>query len=232
MGDYIDSSFGYNTFELLYNKKFFVDKSNIIQELNKLIQNDKNCICITKPRRFGKTSIAALIIAYYSKSRQEKFKEMFKNLNISNQEGINPKKDKVTNPETDKNTNPGKDNGTNPEKILKKSKISEKNLTFEETQGKYHTIYIDYSENVKKYKEKGLNAYLLSIEKKIINELKDISTEFKSVIDKYSKIESFYLNEYLKYIHIKTGEKFIFVIDEWDYMFLITYIQLKKEMIS
>ncbi|OUM58348.1 hypothetical protein PIROE2DRAFT_16393 [Piromyces sp. E2] len=146
-----------------------------------------------------------MIIAYYSKSKKkDKFKKMFDNLNIS--------KDKGT---------------TTPEKSFEHSKISKReviqfkkeNLTYEETQGKYHTIYIDYSENIKKFKEKGLNTYLLSIEKKIVNELKGISTEFKNIINEYSQIDSYFLNKYLKYLHIKTGEKFIFIIDEWDYMF-------------
>ncbi|ORX64713.1 hypothetical protein BCR32DRAFT_297968 [Anaeromyces robustus] len=203
MGEYIDSCIAYN-FELLYNSIYFVDKSNIIRELNKLLQTPKNCICITKPRRFGKTSIAALVIAYYSKSRKDKFKKIFDKLNISKHE-----------------------NADHLEENFEVSKISgneiihfrRENLTYEETQGKYYTIYIDFSENIKRYEDNGLKTYLLSIEKKIINELKSISTDFKNIIDEYSKNGSYFLNEYIKYLYIKTGEKFIFVIDEWDYMF-------------
>jgi len=49
-------------------KKLFVDKSGIITCFNKLINKDnaKN-VCITKPRRFGKTSIGAMLVSYYSK---------------------------------------------------------------------------------------------------------------------------------------------------------------------
>jgi len=206
MGEYIDSSFGYNTFELLSNKTYFVDKSNIINELNKLIQNDKNCICITKPRRFGKTSIAALIIAYYSKRRNKEFKEIFNKLNISKHEDVDSEK-----------------NFENSKYISKDESIdTEKNITYEETQGKYHTIYLDYSDDIKEYEEEGLKAYLLSIEEDIICELRNISEEFKNIIDEYSllsKNKTRNLKKYLKYLHIKTGEKFVFVIDEWDYMF-------------
>ncbi|ORX65570.1 hypothetical protein BCR32DRAFT_113801 [Anaeromyces robustus] len=67
MGFIIDSENMYRKFNCLLKQKFFVDKSNIINDFNKLIDIDgsKN-VCITKPRRFGKTSIAAMLTTYYS----------------------------------------------------------------------------------------------------------------------------------------------------------------------
>eukprot|EP00833_Pecoramyces_ruminatium_P007998 jgi/Orpsp1_1/1182030/evm.model.c7180000079582.1 len=38
-------------------------------------------VCITKPRRFGKTSIGAMLISYYSKRIDSK--EIFDNLKVS-----------------------------------------------------------------------------------------------------------------------------------------------------
>jgi len=44
--------------------------------------------------------------------------------------------------------------------------------------------------------------------------------EFSSIFDEYSKYTEFqFLNGYLDYLYMKTGERFIFVIDEWDYLF-------------
>ena len=45
-----------------------MDKSGIITCFNKLINKDNaKYVCITKPRRFGKTSIGAMLVSYYSK---------------------------------------------------------------------------------------------------------------------------------------------------------------------
>ena len=56
------------------NKKFernksnmiYVDKTLIIDKLNNMINTDYNKICVSRPRRFGKTMTANLISAYYS----------------------------------------------------------------------------------------------------------------------------------------------------------------------
>jgi len=46
-------------------KNYFVDKSDIINEFNDLIEKDGDCnVCITKPRKFGKTSIASMLVTY------------------------------------------------------------------------------------------------------------------------------------------------------------------------
>jgi len=63
-------------------KTLFVDKSNIINDFNKLINRDnEKYICITKPRRFGKTSIAAMLVTYYSKGIESKY--IFDKLKVS-----------------------------------------------------------------------------------------------------------------------------------------------------
>jgi len=78
-----NQTYEYTTNEGYINeKKLFVDKSNIINDFNKLINQDgsKN-ICITKPRRFGKTLITAMVACYYSKGID--FKEIFDQLKVS-----------------------------------------------------------------------------------------------------------------------------------------------------
>ncbi|MEE0997335.1 MAG: AAA family ATPase, partial [Paludibacteraceae bacterium] len=49
------------------NKKIYVDKSQIIYELNDLIDSDDNFVCLSRPRRFGKSMAGNMISAYYSK---------------------------------------------------------------------------------------------------------------------------------------------------------------------
>ena len=70
-----------NSFTEAYNSEFFVDKSEIIEKLNKQINKIGKYLCITRPRRFGKTINAMMLECYYSKNAD--FKNIFDNLNIS-----------------------------------------------------------------------------------------------------------------------------------------------------
>ena len=60
------------------NKKIYVDKSQIIYELNDLIDSDDNFVCLSRPRRFGKSMAGNMISAYYSKGcdTREVFNQM------------------------------------------------------------------------------------------------------------------------------------------------------------
>ncbi|NKF07328.1 AAA family ATPase [Clostridium gasigenes] len=48
----------------------FVDKSMMIETTNKLINRANNYLCIARPRRFGKSSVASILASYYSKTVQ------------------------------------------------------------------------------------------------------------------------------------------------------------------
>ncbi|MBO4333061.1 MAG: AAA family ATPase [Paludibacteraceae bacterium] len=47
--------------------KIYIDKSLVIAELNDLAETDLDFVCISRPRRFGKSMVGNLISAYYSK---------------------------------------------------------------------------------------------------------------------------------------------------------------------
>ena len=63
------------------NTPVFVDKSMIIEKLNNLIPTENNRICVSRPRRFGKTRTAELLVAYYSTGCDSR--ALFDKLNIS-----------------------------------------------------------------------------------------------------------------------------------------------------
>ncbi len=68
---------------LRYTKnKVFVDKSLLIKECNDVLGSEDSYMCITRPRRFGKTMALSMLNAYYSKGCDSK--ELFKKLKISN----------------------------------------------------------------------------------------------------------------------------------------------------
>ena len=62
--------------------EIFIDKSMIIKECNKLFGSENAYMCITRPRRFGKTMTLSMLNAYYSKGCDSKsiFDELIKYL--------------------------------------------------------------------------------------------------------------------------------------------------------
>lgn len=67
MGIYVDSKAAYALYKKEMQKPYFVDKSEILKEMIGLIEEGGDYICITRPRRFGKTVTANMIAAYFSR---------------------------------------------------------------------------------------------------------------------------------------------------------------------
>ena len=61
--------------------KIYVDKSGIISYTNSVQMTQQSYICVSRPRRFGKTMTAEMLAAYYSRGCDSA--EMFTNLTIS-----------------------------------------------------------------------------------------------------------------------------------------------------
>lgn len=67
-------------FQFLRNDKY-IDKSDLITLTNKVIDTYDCCICVTRPRRFGKSAAARMLNAYYSKGCDSR--ELFSDLKIA-----------------------------------------------------------------------------------------------------------------------------------------------------
>ena len=61
--------------------EIFVDKTMLISELNKFIDSGNQYVCVSRPRRFGKTIATNMMCAYYSKGCDSR--EMFSKMKIS-----------------------------------------------------------------------------------------------------------------------------------------------------
>ena len=70
-----------NQFTKTTKEKYFIDKSELIGKMNELVGTASQYICITRPRRFGKTINAMMLASYYSKNAN--FKNLFDKLEIS-----------------------------------------------------------------------------------------------------------------------------------------------------
>lgn len=67
MGRYLNSSTPYALYQGEANQPYFVDKSLLLTELFPVLDAGNQHVCITRPRRFGKTIMANMIAAFLSK---------------------------------------------------------------------------------------------------------------------------------------------------------------------
>ena len=149
-------------FTELTNNEYFVDKSDIIGLFNKRIGTNAKFICITKPRRFGKTSIVNMLGAYYCKAFDSK--ALFDTLKISYNSSYS--------------------------QHLNQYNVINLCLNTLPDEGNTYDSYIDLIKN--------------SIRRDILKAYPQLADE-----NYYS------ISELLT----ATNERFIFLIDEWDYIF-------------
>lgn len=79
MGIYINPSA--RLFEMALNSEIFIDKSGLIKETNKCINTLQRYMCVSRPRRFGKSMAMDMLSAYYE--RNINTENLFGNLEIS-----------------------------------------------------------------------------------------------------------------------------------------------------
>ena len=68
-------------FRKAINSKIYVDKSMMIAYTNENLNSEHEEICVSRPRRFGKSMAANMLVAYYSRGCDSR--ELFKDLKIA-----------------------------------------------------------------------------------------------------------------------------------------------------
>ena len=68
-------------FQKSINSEIYVDKTKLIKHTNKIINTEQQYISISRPRRFGKSMAANMLVAYYSRGCDSK--EMFSKYKIA-----------------------------------------------------------------------------------------------------------------------------------------------------
>ena len=173
MGQFLNSKEPYDRFKSVMNGIYFVDKSDILEELIPALQQEQRFFCITRPRRFGKTVMANMIAAFFEDTGDE---SLFEHLHISQYD------------------------------------------LYEAQVGKHDVIYIDFSEMPREcctYHE-----YIARIQDGLIRDIKEAYQEMN--ID-----EDIAVWDLLSQVFNRTGHKFIFVMDEWDAVFHMSFITQK-----
>lgn len=62
--------------------KIYVDKTNLIACINSLVNTKEKCICVSRPRRFGKSMTLEMLAAYYSRGCDSA--DLFRGFQIEN----------------------------------------------------------------------------------------------------------------------------------------------------
>ncbi|MBR2674626.1 MAG: AAA family ATPase [Mogibacterium sp.] len=78
MGIYLNP--GNDLFKISLNSQIYVDKSRLIAGTNERISTQERFVCVSRPRRFGKSMAAQMLSAYYDRSCDSE--ELFKDLAI------------------------------------------------------------------------------------------------------------------------------------------------------
>lgn len=65
MGIYVNP--GNESFKMAVNSKIYVDKTGLLKYTNDVIGTEQRWICVSRPRRFGKSMAAEMLAAYYGR---------------------------------------------------------------------------------------------------------------------------------------------------------------------
>ena len=66
MGSFLNP--GTIEFEEALNSEIYIDKSGLIEITNAVLRTQQKFMCISRPRRFGKSMAANMLSAYYDRS--------------------------------------------------------------------------------------------------------------------------------------------------------------------
>lgn len=81
MGNYLNTLVPVEAYRKEYNSPYFVDKTLLLNELFSIIGTSTNSVCLTRPRRFGKSVMANMIASFFLKSCHAR--EIFDTLKIA-----------------------------------------------------------------------------------------------------------------------------------------------------
>ena len=84
MGNYLNPD--NSKFQRAVNSDIYVDKTGLIKYTNHVINTMQAYVCVSRPRRFGKSMAADMLTAYYSRGCDSR--ELFAGLEIAKDENF------------------------------------------------------------------------------------------------------------------------------------------------
>lgn len=172
MGKYLNCSVPFEAYREIAGTRFFVDKSLLLEDILSTMEMDgQKYLCITRPRRFGKSVMANMVAAFFGKAVDAG--TLFKGLAIAGNEN------------------------------------------YKVHLNKHNVIYIDFSEVPRdciNYRQ-----YIARIQDGINH---DLAKEYDDLSIDTAKATWDIMTD----IFEEKGEKFVFVMDEWDAVFHMSFI--------
>ena len=160
MGIYVNP--GNATYKEAVSSRIYVDKSELITYTNQCLCTMQKHLCVSRPRRFGKSMAADMLVAYYSRGCDSKA-----HLN------------------------------------------------------QHNVIRIDVQRFLES--EQDIPSYIAEIERRVIRELRMEFSECEGLEDETR------LKCVLDQIYVQAGNRFVFVIDEWDCVFRVAREQKEAQ---
>lgn len=177
MGTYLNSITPYTLYKSESLSPYFVDKTLMLRELFPYVSAGNRHICITRPRRFGKTIMANMISSFFQKASDSS--DVFDSLTISQVDD------------------------------------------YRRYKNQYNVIRIDFSKM-----PRNCDSYTQYIERIEALLIEDVKEAFPQV--KINEADA--VGDILESVFVQCGEKFIFVLDEWDFIFHRDFInEIDKE---
>lgn len=177
MGTYLNSITPYTLYKSESLSPYFVDKTLMLSELFPYVSAGNRHICITRPRRFGKTIMANMISSFFQKASDSS--DVFDSLAISQVDD------------------------------------------YRRYKNQYNVIRIDFSKM-----PRNCDLYTQYIERIEALLIEDVKEAFPQV--KINEADA--VGDILESVFVQCGEKFIFVLDEWDFIFHRDFInEIDKE---
>lgn len=177
MGTYLNSITPYTLYKSESLSPYFVDKTLMLSELFPYVSAGNRHICITRPRRFGKTIMANMISSFFQKASDSS--DVFDSLAISQVDD------------------------------------------YRRYKNQYNVIRIDFSKM-----PRNCDSYTQYIERIEALLIEDVKEAFPQV--KINEADA--VGDILESVFVQCGEKFIFVLDEWDFIFHRDFInEIDKE---
>lgn len=170
MGMFLHNKTPYDLYRQIRNGPFFVDKSLLICELLPALNSENRFLCITRPRRFGKSIMADMVCSFFDCFVNSR--AIFDGLAISRSEA------------------------------------------YEVHLNRHHVFFIDFSEVPEKCD--SYDSYI----SRILHGMKD---DLKEIWPQYD-YEDKAIWDILSEIFQDTGTKFVFVMDEWDTVFHMPFV--------
>ncbi len=164
MGLYVNP--GNAAFRRVLNSELYVDKTDLITVTNSKVDTMNCYMCVSRPRRFGKSMAADMLVAYYSRGCDSR--ALFAG---------------------------------------KKMEAGESALVH---LNQHNVIRLDIQQFL--FQESHLDIFIDKIQEAVIREL---LLEFGDCFE----VDEYGLPGVLKQLYGAKGERFIFIIDEWDCVF-------------